>query len=103
MALQPRGYLEQLAGFNLGPLLFSPAGVTLAMGLAIFPVLYFAVSRSMRFRHDAAGGLDAVHDGHDEVHQHHLSLIHISRLPETAPGASRAEVLARFARLFGQH
>ena len=47
MALQPRGYLEQLAGFNLGPLLFSPAGVTLAMGLAIFPVVYFAVSRSM--------------------------------------------------------
>ncbi|WP_312429289.1 ABC transporter permease subunit [Achromobacter sp.] len=47
MALQPRGYLEQLTGFNLGPLLFSPAGVTLAMGLAIFPVVYFAVSRSM--------------------------------------------------------
>ncbi|MGH8814996.1 MAG: ABC transporter permease, partial [Achromobacter pestifer] len=47
MALQPRGYLEQVAGFNLGPLLFSPSGVTLAMGLAIFPVVYFAVSRSM--------------------------------------------------------
>lgn len=47
MALQPRGYLEQLTGWNLGPLLFSPAGVTLAMGLAIFPVVYFAVSRSM--------------------------------------------------------
>ncbi|AZS78107.1 ABC transporter permease [Achromobacter spanius] len=47
MALQPRGYLEQLTGFNLGPLLFSPTGVTLAMGLAIFPVVYFAVSRSM--------------------------------------------------------
>lgn len=47
MALQPRGYLEQIAGFNLGPLLFSPTGVTLAMGLSIFPVVYFAVSRSM--------------------------------------------------------
>ncbi len=47
MALQPRGYLEQIVGINLGPLLFSPAGVTLAMGLAIFPVVYFAVSRSM--------------------------------------------------------
>lgn len=47
MALQPRGYLEQLTGLHLGPLLFSPAGVTLAMGLAIFPVVYFAVSRSM--------------------------------------------------------
>lgn len=27
----------------------------------------------------------------------------LALLPETAPGASRAEVLARFARLFGQH
>ncbi|WZB60467.1 ABC transporter permease subunit [Achromobacter xylosoxidans] len=47
MALQPRGFLQQLAGWHLGPLLFSPAGVALVMGLAIFPVVYFAVSRSM--------------------------------------------------------
>ena len=46
MALQPRGFLQQLAGWHLGPLL-SPAGVALVMGLAIFPVVYFAVSRSM--------------------------------------------------------
>lgn len=47
MALQPRGFLQQLAGWHLGPLLFSSAGVALVMGLAIFPVVYFAVSRSM--------------------------------------------------------
>lgn len=47
MALQPRGYLWQLAGFDLGGLLFSATGLMLVMGLSTFPVVYFAVSRSM--------------------------------------------------------
>ena len=47
MALQPRGYLAQLAGADLGALLFSPTGLVLVMGLNLFPVVYFAVSRSM--------------------------------------------------------
>ena len=47
LALQPKGYLYQLAGFDLGGLLFSQAGIVLVMGLSIFPVVYFAVSRSM--------------------------------------------------------
>lgn len=47
MALQPRGYLAQLLGFDLGGLLHSRSGVILIMGLSTFPVVYFAVSRSM--------------------------------------------------------
>jgi iron(III) transport system permease protein len=47
MALQPRGYLSQLAGVDLAGLLFSHAGLALVMGLNIFPVVYFAVSRAM--------------------------------------------------------
>lgn len=47
MALQPRGYLWQLTGHDLAGLLFSHAGLALVMGLNTFPVVYFAVSRSM--------------------------------------------------------
>lgn len=52
MALQPGGYMMQLTGTHLGNLLFSPAGIVLVMGLGTFPVVYFAVSRSLA----AAGG-----------------------------------------------
>ncbi|TKI05333.1 ABC transporter permease [Martelella alba] len=52
MTLQRRGYLEQLTGWRLDHLLFSQAGIILVMSLNIFPVVYFAVSRSMA----AAGG-----------------------------------------------
>lgn len=51
LALQPSGYLEQLWPIRLSGLLFSLPGVILVMSLNIFPVVYFAVSRSM-----AAGG-----------------------------------------------
>ncbi|WP_413732070.1 ABC transporter permease [Sodalis sp. RH20] len=51
LALQRRGYLEQLTGLQLDRLLFSRAGMVLVMTLTIFPVVYFAVSRAM-----AAGG-----------------------------------------------
>ncbi|HEY4192057.1 MAG TPA: iron ABC transporter permease, partial [Mesorhizobium sp.] len=47
MTLQPRGYLQQLAGFNLAPFLFSLGGMTLIMALNTFPVVYFAVSRTV--------------------------------------------------------
>lgn len=47
LALQPKGYAEQLFGFHLGSLLFSPVGLVLIMGLGAFPIVYFAVSRSM--------------------------------------------------------
>ncbi|PIJ51132.1 ABC transporter permease [Erwinia sp. OLTSP20] len=47
LALQPHGYLAQLIGFDLNALLFSATGVILVMTLNIFPVVYFAVSRSL--------------------------------------------------------
>ncbi|GLK84826.1 ABC transporter permease [Ancylobacter defluvii] len=47
MTMQPRGYLQQLTGFNLGPLLFSVPGMILIMSLNLFPVVYFAVSRTI--------------------------------------------------------
>ncbi len=47
MTLQPRGYLEQLAGFNLASTLFSLTGMTVVMTFNTFPVVYFAVSRTV--------------------------------------------------------
>lgn len=47
MTLQPRGYTEQLFGFNLTPVLFSLFGMTLVMTFNTFPVVYFAVSRTV--------------------------------------------------------
>ncbi|TGD42432.1 iron ABC transporter permease [Pseudotabrizicola sediminis] len=47
MALQPRGYLEQLVGVNLASFLFSVPGIVVIMTLNSFPVVYFAVSRTL--------------------------------------------------------
>lgn len=47
LALQPRGYLEQLFSIKFSMLLFSLSGMVIVMSLNIFPVVYFAVSRSM--------------------------------------------------------
>ncbi|TQM92306.1 ABC transporter permease [Roseinatronobacter monicus] len=47
MTLQPRGYLFQLVGFDLGGFLFSFAGVAFVMTLNLFPLVYFAVSRAL--------------------------------------------------------
>ncbi|MCQ1853636.1 ABC transporter permease [Neorhizobium galegae] len=47
MTLQPRGYLQQLVDFNLAPFLFSLFGMTLVMAFNTFPVVYFAVSRTV--------------------------------------------------------
>ncbi len=47
MTLQPRGYLQQVAGFNLAPFLFSLFGMTMVMAFNTFPVVYFAVSRTV--------------------------------------------------------
>lgn len=52
MTLQPAGYLQQLAGFNLASVLFSLAGMTVVMTFNTFPVVYFAVSRTV----EAVGG-----------------------------------------------
>lgn len=47
MTLQPRGYLFQLVGFDLGGFLFSFTGVAFVMTLNLFPLVYFAVSRAL--------------------------------------------------------
>lgn len=47
LVLQTNGYLQQLTGFNLNNVLFSQTGIVLVMALNIFPVVYFAVSRSL--------------------------------------------------------
>ena len=47
LALQTNGYLEQLFALHLNAFLFSMPGIITVMTLNIFPVVYFAVSRSM--------------------------------------------------------
>lgn len=47
LVLQHNGYLQQLSGWDLNDLLFSRVGIVLVMTLNIFPVVYFAVSRSL--------------------------------------------------------
>ncbi|WP_337038840.1 MULTISPECIES: ABC transporter permease [Pseudescherichia] len=47
LVLQSNGYLDQLTGIDLNNLLFSRSGIVLVMTLNIFPVVYFAVSRSL--------------------------------------------------------
>ena len=47
LVLQTQGYLMQLTGLDLNNLLFSKSGIVLVMTLNIFPVVYFAVSRSL--------------------------------------------------------
>lgn len=47
MTLQQRGYAEQLIGVNGDGLLFSFWGIVLVMTLNVFPVIYFAVSRTL--------------------------------------------------------
>jgi len=52
MTLQPRGYLFQIAGFDMGRHLFTFGGVAFVMTLNLFPLVYFSVSRSL----EAVGG-----------------------------------------------
>jgi iron(III) transport system permease protein len=47
MLLQPHGYVEQTLGLHAASFLFSFYGVVFVMTLNVFPVVYFAVSRSI--------------------------------------------------------
>jgi iron(III) transport system permease protein len=47
LTLQPRGYLAQLTGSNAAAFLFSFSGIVFVMTLHAFPVVYFAVSRTV--------------------------------------------------------
>ena len=46
-SLQPGGYSTQLLGVSANEWLFSSAGIALIMALHLFPVVYFAVSRTV--------------------------------------------------------
>ncbi len=47
LSLQPRGYSSQIFGFSAGDFLFSPGGIVAVMVLHLFPVVYFALSRTL--------------------------------------------------------
>lgn len=47
MTLQTNGFNEQLLGFSGDDLVFSFSGIVLVMAFNIFPVIYFAVSRTL--------------------------------------------------------
>lgn len=47
LTLQPAGYATQLLGFDLSGFLFSFWGIVAAMTLHLFPVVYFALSRTL--------------------------------------------------------
>lgn len=47
LTLQPNGYLAQATGIDGAGLLFSRAGVGFVMVLHLFPVVYFAISRTL--------------------------------------------------------
>lgn len=47
LTLQPSGYSTQLLGFDAGAFLFSLPGIVVVMTLHLFPVVYFALSRTL--------------------------------------------------------
>lgn len=47
MTLQPGGFTTQLLGFNLRSWLFSFWGIVFVMTMGLFPVVYFALSRTL--------------------------------------------------------
>ncbi|MBE0404721.1 ABC transporter permease [Halomonas citrativorans] len=47
LTLQPRGFAQQLMGIEASRFLFSFYGIVFVMVLNVFPVVYFAVSRTM--------------------------------------------------------
>lgn len=92
LALQQNGYLQQLTGWNLNELLFSQAGIILVMTLNIFPVIYFAVSRSMLASGDVLPTVARVHGASPWRAFWHISLP--MALPALAAGVLLAFTLA---------
>lgn len=64
LALQRQGYVEQLTGLNFDSLLFSSSGMIVVMTLNIFPVVYFAVSRSLMASGQRLAWVARVHGAH---------------------------------------
>ncbi len=89
LALQSQGYLQQLTGWQLNDLLFSRSGIVLVMTFNIFPVVYFAVSRSsLLARADPAGG------GRPRPWRHRLARLLARDTADALPGAGGGTLLA---------
>lgn len=92
LALQQNGYVQQLTGINLNKLLFSQTGIMLIMTLNIFPVVYFAVSRSMLASGQRLATVARVHGASAWRAFWHISLP--MALPALAAGVLLAFTLA---------
>jgi len=84
LVLQTNGYLQQLTGINLNDLLFSKTGIVLVMALNIFPVIYFAVSRSLLASGQRLAMVARVHGASAERAFWHITLPMLS--PALAAG-----------------
>jgi len=92
LVLQTNGYLQQLTGFNLNDVLFSQTGIVLVMALNIFPVVYFAVSRSLLASGQRLGLVARVHGASPGRAFWHITLPMLS--PSLAAGMLLAFTLA---------
>lgn len=61
LTLQPNGYSQQLFGLSPGESFFSLGGMMVIMALNLFPILYFAVSRSMAANGNRLADVARVH------------------------------------------
>ncbi|WP_272674241.1 MULTISPECIES: ABC transporter permease [unclassified Providencia] len=61
LTLQPNGYSQQLFGVSPGSAIFSLGGMMGIMALNLFPVLYFAVSKSMAANGNRLADVARVH------------------------------------------
>ncbi|WP_442913059.1 ABC transporter permease [Leclercia sp.] len=92
LVLQTNGYLQQLTGLNLNNLLFSQTGMVLVMALNIFPVVYFAVSRSLLASGQRLARVAQVHGASPGRAFWHITLPMLS--PSLAAGMLLAFTLA---------
>lgn len=92
LVLQTQGYLMQLTGLDLNNLLFSKTGIVLVMTLNIFPVVYFAVSRSLLASGQRLAMVARVHGATPWKAFYHITLPLLS--PALAAGMLLAFTLA---------
>ncbi|MEN3262246.1 ABC transporter permease subunit [Sodalis endosymbiont of Spalangia cameroni] len=88
LALQTRGYVMQLTGVDFNALLFSQAGMIAVMTFNIFPVVYFAVSRSLLASGQRLAWVARVHGASAWLAFRHVTL------PLLAPALAAGMLLA---------
>jgi ABC-type Fe3+ transport system, permease component len=88
LALQRNGYVQQLTGINFDGLLFSASGMMLVMTLNIFPVIYFAVSRTLLSNGQRLASVARVHGASPWRAWWHITL------PLTLPALAGSLLLA---------